>query len=179
MILSVESDEVLSRTVADELATKGQQQRRWLREPLLHFIVLGLLLFAANSYITHGRTVAEPPKQIDITIDDLRQMAIYFQSQWGRPPTPEEFNGLVESKVKEEILYREGLLMGLDKDDTIVKRRVAQKMQFLTQDAASSHSPTPAMLRGWYEKHTDQFAFPNRVSFRHLYFSPDHRQGHA
>src|SRR5271168_3044187 len=90
MILSVESDEVLSRTVADELATKGQQQRRWLREPLLHFIVLGLLLFAANSFITHGRTVAATPKQIDITIDDLRQMAIYFQSQWGRPPTPEE-----------------------------------------------------------------------------------------
>src|SRR5271163_4986298 len=178
MMLSAETGEVLSRSVADESATKGQQ-RRWLREPLLHFIFLGLLLFAANSFITRGRTVAGPPKQIDITIDDLRQMAIYYQSQWGRPPTPEEFNGLVESKVKEEVLYREGLLIGLDKDDTIVKRRVAQKMQFLTQDAATNQDPTHAMLREWYEKHSDQFAFPKRVSFRHLYFSPDHRHGRA
>ncbi len=160
-------------------APKRLQLRRWLREPLLHFLLLGLLLFAANSFIARGRTGAGPSKQIQITLDDLRQMAIYFQSQWGRPPTPEEFNGLVESKVKEEVLYREGLEMGLDKDDIIVKRRVAQKMQFLTEDVAAMQQPTPAALKAWYEKHSDRFAFPKRVSFRHLYFSPDDRHARA
>lgn len=169
----------MPRGLPAESVSKGQQLRRWLREPLLHFIVLGLLLFAANSFIARGRTVAGPSKQIEITIDDLRQMTIYYQSRWGRPPTPEEFEGLVESKVKEEVLYREGLMMGLDKDDTIIKRRIAQKIQFLTEDVAASQKPTPAVLQGWYEKHSDQFAFPKRVSFRHLYFSPDHRHGHA
>jgi peptidyl-prolyl cis-trans isomerase C len=160
-------------------APKGRQIRRWLREPLLHFLFLGLMLFAANSFITRGRTGAGFPKQIQITLDDLRQMAIYFQSQWGRPPTPEEFKGLVESKVKEEVLYREGVEMGLDKDDIIVKRRVAQKMQFLSEDVTAMQLPTPARLKAWYDKHSDQFAFPKRVSFRHLYFSPDHRHAGA
>jgi len=160
-------------------APEGWPLRRWLREPLLHFIFLGFLLFAANGFIARHRTVAGPSKQIDITIDDLRQMAIYYQSQWGRPPTPEEFKGLVESKVKDEVLYREGLKIGLDKDDTIVKRRIAQKMQFLTADVAASQKSNLAVLKGWYEKHSDQFAFPKRVSFRHLFFSPDHRHARA
>jgi peptidyl-prolyl cis-trans isomerase C len=160
-------------------APKGGQFRRWLREPLLHFLLLGLLLFAANSFISRGRTGTGPSRQIDISLDDLRQMAIYFQSQWGRPPTPEEFKGLVESKVKEEVLYREGLEMGLDKDDIIVKRRLAQKMQFLSEDVAGTQQPTTAALKAWFEKHSDQFAFPKRVSFRHLYFSPDRRHARA
>jgi peptidyl-prolyl cis-trans isomerase C len=132
-----------------------------------------------NSFIARGRTVAGPSKQIEITIDDLRQMAIYYQSQWGHPPTPEEFKGLVESKVKDEVLYREGLKIGLDKDDTIVKRRIAQKMQFLTADVAAQQKPNAAVLKAWYETHSDQFALPKRVSFRHLFFSPDHRHARA
>lgn len=153
--------------------------RRWLREPLLHFILLGLMLFAASSFVNHGRTGIGQSRQIQITLDDLRQMTIYFQSQWGRPPTPEELSDMVQSKVKEEILYREALEIGLDKDDTIVKRRMAQKMQFLAEDAADAKQPTPPELKAWYEKHSDQFAFPKRVSFRHLYFSPDRRHARA
>ena len=72
-----------------------------------------------------------------LSLDELAQLALLFQSQWRREPTPEEFNRLVESKVQEEILYREALAMGLDKDDTIVKRRMAQKMQFLAEDVAA------------------------------------------
>jgi hypothetical protein len=71
------------------------------------------------------------------------------------------------------------LEIGLDKDDTIVKRRMAQKMQFLAEDAADAKQPTPPELKAWYEKHSDQFAFPKRVSFRHLYFSPDRRHTRA
>jgi peptidyl-prolyl cis-trans isomerase C len=148
---------------------------RWLREPLLHFLLLGILLFAAYSYMERGRGGAESSKQIQLTLDDLRQLDIYFESQWRRPPTPEEFNRLVEGKVQEEVLYREALAMGLDKDDTIVKRRMAQKMQFLAEDVAAAHEPDTAELEAWYEKNRDKFALPSRVTFRQLYFSPDRR----
>ena len=84
----------------------------------------------------------------------------------------------METKVQTEILYREALAMGLDKDDEIVKRRMAQKMQFLAEDAAP-REPTTAELKSWYAKNSDKFAMPTRVSFRHLYFSPDRRAAHA
>ena len=147
--------------------------QRWLREPLLHFLLLGALLFAVARYMEPGGVA--PSRQIQLTLDDLNQLNLLFQSQWRRPPTPEEFRRLVETKVQEEVLYREGLAMGLDKDDTIVKRRLAQKMQVLAEDAAAAREPAIAELRAWYEKNSEKFALPGRVSFRHLYFSPDRR----
>jgi peptidyl-prolyl cis-trans isomerase C len=148
---------------------------RWFREPLLYFLLIGAALFAAYSYMQRGRSGFESSAQILLTLDDLRQIDLYFQSQWGRQPTAEEFRNLVEDKVREEVLYREGLAMGLDKDDTIVKRRMAQKMQFLAEDVAAAHEPSTEELKAWYQKNCDKFAMPSRVSFRHLYFSPDHR----
>jgi len=153
--------------------------KRLLREPLLHFLILGALLFAVYAYTDRGRGGVEPSRQIPLSLDDLSQLALLFQSQWRREPTPDEFNRMVENKVQEEVLYREGLAMGLDKDDTIVKRRMAQKMQFLAEDVAASHPPTTAELKAWYEKNSDKFAQPSRVSFRHLYFSPDRRGARA
>jgi parvulin-like peptidyl-prolyl isomerase len=150
-------------------------KQRLLREPLVHFLLIGLLLFAVYGYVHRGRSGVEPSKQIVLTLDDLRQMDMYFVSQWRRQPTQEEFQAMVEDKVREEVLYREALAMGLDKDDTIVKRRMAQKMQFLAEDVASAREPTTAELKAWYEKNADMFALPSRVSFRHLYFSPDLR----
>ena len=91
-------------------------------------------------------------------------MDVYFESQWRRPPTAQELKALVENRVREEVLYREALAMGLDKDDTIVKRRMAQKMQFLAEDVAAAHEPTSAELSAWYEKNADKFALPGRVS---------------
>ena len=86
---------------------------------------------------------------------------------------------MVEDKIKEEVLYREGLVMGLDKDDTIVKRRMAQKVQFLAEDIAAAHEPSTAELKTWFEKNTEKFALPSRYSFRHVYFSPDKRGTNA
>src|SRR5262249_14369535 len=86
---------------------------------------------------------------------------------------------LVEQKVQEEILYREALGLGLDKDDTIVKRRMAQKMQFLAEDTAEAHEPDSVELQAWYRENPAPFAVPSRVSFRQLYFSPDLRSERA
>jgi len=151
----------------------------WLREPLLHFLVLGLVVFAVYGYMHRGRGGVESSRQIALTLDDLRTMESYFESQWHRPPTPEEFNAMVEDKVREEVLYREALAMGLDKDDTIVKRRMAQKMQFLAEDVAAAHEPSTAELKAWFDKNSSKFALPSRYSFRHLYFSPDRRGKNA
>ena len=153
--------------------------KRLLREPLLHFLLIGLALFAIYAYLHRGRLGIESSRQIPITLDDLRQMDLYFESQWHRPPTPQEFQAMVEDKVREEVLYREGLAMGLDKDDEIVKRRMAQKMQFLAEDVAAAHEPSTAELKAWFDKNTNKFALPSRYSFRHLYFSPDKRGKNA
>jgi peptidyl-prolyl cis-trans isomerase C len=149
--------------------------KRVLREPLIHFLLIGAVLFAASGYMQRGRGGVESSKQIQLTVDDLRQLVILFQSQWRREPTAQELSRLVENKVQEEILYREALAMGLDKDDTIVKRRMAQKLQFLAEDVAAAREPTAAELKSWFEKNKAMFAQPSRVSFRHLYFTPDRR----
>jgi hypothetical protein len=149
--------------------------KRFLREPLLHFLLLGLVLFAVYSSMERGRGGAAASTQIQLTLDDLRQLDISFRSQWRRPPTPEELGRLVESKVQEEVLYREALALGLDKEDTIVKRRMAQKLQFLAEDVAAAREPDTAELKAWYDNHSEQFLLPARVNFRQLYFSPDRR----
>ena len=152
---------------------------RWLREPLLHFVLAGLALFGVYRWL--HPSAFEPPAdhRIVITADDLRQMSLVWLAQ-GRPaPTPEQMAHLVEARVREEVLYREALALGLDKDDTIVKRRMAQKMDFLADDLAALAEPTPDELRQWFEANRDRFALPPRASFRHLYFSPDRRHAQA
>jgi peptidyl-prolyl cis-trans isomerase C len=146
-----------------------------LREPLVHFLLIGAVLFGLYSLTPAGSATPAASREIRLSNDELTQLVLLFKSQWRREPTAEEFNRLVEDKVQGEILYREALAMSLDKDDEIVKRRMAQKMQFLAEDVAAAREPTSAQLRAWYEKNSASFAQPPRVSFRHLYFSPDRR----
>jgi peptidyl-prolyl cis-trans isomerase C len=153
--------------------------KRCLREPLLHFLLIGVALFAVYAYTHRGRFGVESSRQILVSLDELRQMDMYFESQWHRQPTAEEFQAMVEDKAREEVLYREALAMGLDKDDEIVKRRLAQKMQFLAEDVATAHEPSTEELKAWFEKNSNKFAVPSRISFRHLYFSPDKRGKNA
>lgn len=152
--------------------------KRLLREPLLHFLLIGALLFAVFQFVRPETKVTPSSKQIQLSLDDLARMVVLFQSQWKREPTASELERLMETRVQTEVLYREALAMGLDKDDEIVKRRMAQKMQFLAEDAAQ-REPTTAELKRWYAKTSDKFAMPTHVSFRHLYFSPDRRAAHA
>ncbi len=138
--------------------------KRLLREPLLHFLLIGAGLFALFHYMRPHRDTSPTSRQIQFSLDELSQLALLFQSQWRREPTVDELDHLVENKVQQEVLYREALTMGLDKGDEIVKRRMAQKMQFLAEDVANN---------------SQKFAIPARFSFRHLYFSTDRRGEHA
>ena len=153
--------------------------KRLLREPLLHFLLIGAGLFVIYHYVRPAPVAPQSDREIRLSLDELSQLAMQFQSQWHRSPTVEEVGRLVEANIKQEILYREALAMGLDKDDTIVKRRMAQKMQFLAEDVATQSEPTTAELRSWFAKNGEKFAMPKRVSFRHLYFSPDQRGDNA
>jgi peptidyl-prolyl cis-trans isomerase C len=147
----------------------------WLREPLVHFVALGLLLFVLDRALGSRSDAAGQLARIEITEGEVRQLSAAWTAQWQRPPTPEELRNLVAARVREEILYREALSLGLDKDDTIVKRRLAQKMEFLADDSAAVREPGREELRAWYATHGERFALPARVSFHHLYFSPDRR----
>ena len=149
--------------------------RRVLREPLLHFVVLGAVLFIVWGLVEPGASRVPQPRQIVLTLDDLRQLQMGFAAQWQRPPNEPEMLALIENRIKEEVLYREALAMGLDKDDTIVRRRMAQKMEFLAEDLATAREPTTEELRAWFATNSKLFAEPARVTLRLLYFSPDRR----
>ena len=153
--------------------------KRWLREPLLHFLVAGVLLFGGYRLLHPELSRSAELNRIELTADDLQQLEVAWTAQWRRPPTPEEMRGLVEGRVREEILYREALALGLDRSDTIVKRRLAQKMEFLAGDLSALRDPTPDELRAWYARNSERFAEPGRRSFRHAYFSTDRRGDRA
>lgn len=152
--------------------------RRWLNDPFFHFVVIGCALFALYA-------LASPPappvlgSRIELTDDDLRQIELAWTAKWGRAPTTAERGGLLEAKVREEILYREAMAMGLDQEDTIIKRRMAQKLEFLTEDLGAIRTPSNQELRTWFEANKAQFATVGYITFRHLYFSPDKRGAEA
>jgi peptidyl-prolyl cis-trans isomerase C len=148
---------------------------RWLREPLMLFLVVGVALFAVFRAVHPEAFNRAASNRIVLTPDDLRQMSVQWAAQ-GRPQlTPAEWRSLIDTKVREEVLFREAVALGLDRDDTIVKRRMVQKMEFLAQDVAAAREPTSADLRQWFGENTARFVLPPRISFRHLYFSFDKR----
>jgi hypothetical protein len=169
----------LNTNNAKSVARQSSPLKRWLCEPLLHFLFIGAALFAIYHWLNPAAADTVTSRRIELTNDDIRQLEIGWLSQWHRPPTQDELRKLVEEKVREEILYREGLALGLDRDDTIVKRRMAQKMEFLSDDVSDLQEPSLEELKTWYAKNGSQFASPARITFRHVYFSPDKRGAQA
>ena len=146
---------------------------KWLQEPLVRFLIIGAAIFAINAWVNNSDQGAKP--SVDITAADIDRLRTLWQRKWQRPPTHAELQGLVNAEIREEILYREALAMGLDKDDTIVRRRMAQKLKFLTEDLMALKDPNNEELMNYYEKHADKYREPARLSFTHIYFSSDRR----
>lgn len=151
---------------------------RLLTEPLIHFLVIGALLFGLYSWMNPDVAGADD-RVIEITPGIVQRLKDAWSRQWRRAPTEEELDGLIEDHVREEVLYREAIALGLDKDDTIIRRRLAQKMEFLSEDLGTLAEPTDAELREFYTERSTEFAEPARVSFSHIYFSPDQRGASA
>jgi peptidyl-prolyl cis-trans isomerase C len=147
--------------------------RRWSHEPLFHFLLIGLVLFIGYGVLHPKSEATSESNRIVLTPDDLVQISVTWLAQGRAPPTPEQMQNLIELKVREEVLFREAMALGLDKDDTIVKRRLAQKMEFLAEGAAIENDPSVETLKAWFKDNQQRFALLPRVSFHHLYFSPD------
>jgi hypothetical protein len=147
--------------------------RKILREPLLHFVVLGAGLFALFGMVREPAD--EGPDRIVVSAAKIQNLAQLFEQAWRRPPSQAELDGLIEDHIKEEILYREALAIGLDRDDIVIRRRLRQKMEFISEDVAAQAEPTEDELRALLAEHADRFREPSRVSFAQVYLSPDRR----
>ncbi|MEM9620978.1 MAG: peptidylprolyl isomerase [Pseudomonadota bacterium] len=144
---------------------------RWLKDPLWLFLAVGTILFVLAGWWTED----EIPYRIDIGANDLQRLNDQWSMQMRRPATTEELAGLVEQFVKEEIYYREARRMGLDANDTIVRRRLVQKLTFLTEDLATAEPLDDVALRQYYTEHRENYQLPDRYTFSHRYFSVDRR----
>jgi parvulin-like peptidyl-prolyl isomerase len=146
---------------------------RALREPLLHFLLIGAALFLLYGALNRGGS--EAPREIVISEARIEALAENFATVWMRPPTAVELKGLIDDYVAEEVYYREAVAMGLDQDDTVIRRRLRQKMEFISEDIANSVEPTDAQLQEFLAQNAGKFARPAELSFRQVYLSAERR----
>jgi hypothetical protein len=144
------------------------------KEPLLHFLIIGALIFVLFSIVSKEEDINSGNK-ILVSTADIERLSAAWSKKWNRPPTETELKGLIDSYIKEEVYYREALALGLDQNDTILRRRLMQKMEFLSNDLAELNQPDEAALNKYFLENQEKYELPARVSFTHIYFSLDKR----
>jgi hypothetical protein len=152
--------------------------KKWYKEPLLHFLIIGALIFVVFSIVNKDEIDVSGNK-IVVTVAEIERLSGNWSKKWNRPPTETELNGLVDSYIKEEVYYREALALGLDQNDTILRRRLMQKMEFLSNDLAELNQPDEAALNKYFLDNQEKYELPAKVSFTHIYFSLDKRGAKA
>jgi len=145
-----------------------------LREPLVHFTIIGAVI-----YLLYG-IYAEPVPEADdktlvVTSGEIEWMQTAWQKRWSRPPTAEELDGLVRQYIRETVLYREALTMGLNQHDTVIRRRLAQKLEFLAKDLVTLTPPTEEELRAYFGLHQQRYQEPVRYNFTQIFLDRDKR----
>ena len=143
--------------------------RSLLREPLFHFLLIGLGLFILYGQASPGDNAS---RRIVVGQAQLDGMVAQYQAAWSRPPTAAEIEGLIDTFVRDEIVYREGLSMGLDKDDAVIKRRVRQKYDLIAEEEGARSEPTDADLTAYLKANPRACLQPAIVSFEQIYFEP-------
>jgi len=142
--------------------------KRILREPLLHFLVLGGALFAVAGLVSRGDRAG----RIVVSPGRIESLATAFSLTWQRPPTASELEGLIRDYVREEAAVREAVALGLDKDDVVIRRRLRQKLEFVSADVAARAEPTDQELRAFLEAHPGDFGVDPAFTFRHVFLDP-------
>jgi hypothetical protein len=145
--------------------------RAVLREPLLHFLVFGGLLFVL--FGLNRAPDQTDARQILVTAAQTEQLAAQFSRTWMRPPTEDELAGLIERHIRGEVFYREAVAMGLDQDDPYVRNRLGQKLEFLLDDLSAETAPSDETLARYLQEYTQRYQAPARVSFQQVYLNPD------
>lgn len=148
----------------------------FLKEPLLHFLLAGALVFTVYGLVNDGPAVeSKEERMVRITAGQVEWLKQTWVRQWGRPPNEDELQGIVAGYLKEELLSREARELKLDENDTIVRRRLAQKMDFMVQDTAQLAEPGEEELRQLFESRPERFQIPARITFTHVFFNGDTR----
>ena len=146
---------------------------KFFKEPLVHFLLLGAGLFVLFSFLNKGSS--DERGEIIVTQGHIEALALGFEKVWQRSPSEEELDSLIQNYIREEVLYREALAMGLDKEDAIIKRRLCQKIEFLSEDLADLNAPETKELQAYLEAHQEDYRQPTRFSFRQVYFNTSKR----
>jgi len=151
--------------------------KKLVREPLAQFLVVGALLFLLHHFFSgDGTPVESPPDRvIRLTAAQGRHLAAAFERAWQRPPTPAEWMGLVEAQVIDEVYYREALRLGLDRDDAVVRRRLRQRVEMLSEDVSTLREPGDEELQNYLLAQRENFRLEPRVTFKQVFLDPDRR----
>jgi hypothetical protein len=145
--------------------------KRILREPLLHFLLLGTVIFAAYGFVS--KRGSNEPGKIIISEGQIAAMAEGFARTWRRPPTRDELEALIKDRVQEEVYCREAMALGLDKEDTVIRRRLRQKMEFVSDDIAALAEPTDEELSTYLKAHANTFGVQPQFTFSQVYLNPE------
>lgn len=145
-----------------------------LREPLLHFLFIGAAIYLLYVAFTEP-ALEEDDKTIVVSAGEIEWMQAAWQKRWNRSPTANELDGLIQQYIKETVLYREALTMGLNKHDTVIRRRLAQKLEFLARDLVALTPPTGAELQAYFNDNRDRYQRPVRYTFTQIFIDPDKR----
>jgi hypothetical protein len=159
-------------------ASPGSQNsflRSAVREPLLHFALIGIVLFAVHAWLNPDGSGGAGRERVRIDDGDVEWLAHAWSRQWQRQPQRDELQALVTAYLREELLAREALALGLDVGDSVVRRRLAQKVEFLVQDTVRRAEPSEDQLRRFHSENSERFLEPERLSFSHVYFDSAQR----
>ncbi len=147
---------------------------KFLREPLLHFMFIGAAIYLL--YAVFAEPAAEKTdKTVVVRSGEIEWMNTAWQKRWNRPPTTEELDGLIKQYIKETVLYREALTMGLNKHDQVIRRRLAQKLEFLARDLVALTPPTEEELQAYFMEHQEYYSEPTLFTFSQVFIDPDKR----
>ena len=156
--------------------TNDQKSLRFLREPLIHFFVLGLAVFGLHAVLDRKPvTIVDDPYLVEVSSADIEWMWTLLNKKMGREPTRQDLRDQVNQLIREQILSREAVAMGLDEGDIVVRRRLVQKVEFLFKDLSAVTEPTEDDLRNYYAKNRTKYEMPPQVTFSQVYFSIDRR----
>ena len=155
--------------------TNGKGPFRIWKAPLIHFFVLGLVVFGLHSVFEPKPEIADDPFLVEVTSADIEWFRTMWRKRMGREPTVEELRDQVNQLIREQVLSREAVSMGLDEDDIVVRRRLAQKVDFLFKDLSDFTEPSDDELKAYFQENRSTYEIPGRVTFTHIYFNTDKR----
>jgi hypothetical protein len=159
--------------------TEQTRLGRFLRDPLFHFLIAGAAIYIAYGMVTPADQVAqEDDKTVVVTAGEIEWLTSTWTRTWNRPPTEEELAGVIQQHVRETVLYREAKSMGLDQEDVVIRRRLGQKLEFLTQDMLQPEPPSDAELRAYFDDNIERYRAEDTLTMSQIFFDPDKR-GHA